>query len=334
MKKAFLLTLVLAVFLAVGCSVQQGSVPNNPPNTDTDVSLFGFRVNQGRVRSELASAFLWPISWKEKDYELKVGLINKASADMTVAVVMNVLAKRIEILRLWYEFISLEDAERSCRSEKFLMGLTEDELTALDEVIFPDDRWVPVPEAVPGEPGYELYAAFQECRANQAMRVQLDMEVNQFLMSINDDGNPVKEAQLLIAKELGVENSIPMNADGFIFEYGPNGKVSIRVTNFNNSGITQRSDRGDNRIKNVLLYKNRLYFTIPGVGEYAGVEHNFALERVQNLGSFQKYVRDDEGKIRKINVDLAHFRVTLEQVKGSVRRAGSGQIIGLFEEAY
>lgn len=333
MKKTFFMTLVLAAVLVIGCSVERGSVPHNPPNTDTDVSLFGFKVLHGRMRSELASLFLWPESWNEKDYELKVGKINRASAEMNAAIITNVLAKRMEINRLWYEFISLEKPEKSCRSEKFLMDLTEDELFALDEIVFSDDRWVSIPEVEPEDPGYDLYTAFQECRTNQALRVQLDAEINEFLASMDEEGSKVKEAKELIAQELGEENSIPLNQDGVLIEYLPTGEANIRVTNFNNSGITQRSNRGENRIKNVILYKNRLAFTIPGVGESAGTEYNVLLERVQNLGTFQKYTRDDNGAIRKVNVDLAQYRVTLEQISEAGKRTGAGQIIGLLEEA-
>jgi len=332
MKKIFLMALFSAVVLGVGCSVERGQVPHNPPNTDTDANLFGFKVLHGRMRSELASAFLWPVNWSERDYEIKVGKINRASAEMNAAIIENVLAKRMEINRLWYEFISLENPERNCRSEKFIMDLTEDELFALDEIVFSDDRWVPMPEVGPEDPGYDLYTAYQECRANQAQRVQLDAEINAFLMSMDEEGSKVKEAKELIAQELGEENSIPMNQDGVLIEYMPNGEVMIRVTNFNNSGITQRSNRGENRIKNVRLYKNRLSFTIPGVGDSAGKEYNLLLERVQNLGTFQKYVRDDNGDIRKVNVDLAQYRITVEEVAGSIKRTGAGQIIGLLEE--
>lgn len=333
MKKTFVtvfVSVVAASVLISGCSVQRGTVPNHPPNTDTDVATFGFNVMHGRLMSQIVSAFLWPVGWSEKEYEIKVGKINQASRDMNEANIVNVLAKRIAITTLWNQFLDLK-----CVDEKFLIDLTEDELYTLDEVVFSEDRWVLVPEVEPGQPGYDLFSVSQKCRQNQDQRVQLDNEIADFQSSMDEDGSKVKEAKELIAAELGDENAIEIDQNGVIVEFSAEGSPFIRVSNFNGSGVTQRSNRGENRIKDVSFVKNRLWFTVPGVGEHEGTDYRFLLERIKNQGSYKKRVRDDYGQVREISIDIAVFKGDFQMiVGGKVVRSGAAQILGLLESAY
>src|SRR5262249_11396904 len=159
------------------------------------------------------------------------------------------------------------------RSDKFVMDLTEAEIFALDDIEFSDDRWVSIPQVQPGQPGYEIYEASQKCLNNQARRMQLKAEISEFQSTLDQDGSKMKEAVELIAREIGAENSIPVANDAFMIEFLADGNVQIRVTNFNKSGITQRSYKGEHPIRDVSFRKNRLYFTIPGVGENAGTDY-------------------------------------------------------------
>ncbi len=319
--------LATAAFIT-GCSVKGGSVASNPPKTEVDMSQFGFTVTKGRLKSEIVSALMWPTKWSEKDFEIKVGKINKASKAMNDENIENVLRKRSRIRTLWYQFL-----DEKCVSETLLKDLTEDEKFTLDEMIWSDDRWVEVQAAEPNKPGYELYMKAQLCRTNQDQRVKLDSEISEFQSKMDEDGSKIKEAKKLISEELGDENSITLNQQGFSFELGANGENLIRVRDFNQSGITQRSDGGEFPIKDVTVVKNRVWFTIPGVGPNAGKEYRFELERVKNLDSSFKRTRGDNGEIRQLFVDLALFKGDFKLIEyGAVVRKGAAQVLGFMEE--
>jgi hypothetical protein len=320
--------------LAAGCSVKRGSVPNNPPDTQTHVEVFGHNVTQGRFSSTMASALLWPTAWDEKAYEANIREINTASKKMNEANINNVVLKGQKKLALWKTFVA-----DGCIENYINIGsMTPNQARRGGVKEWPTKKWKKPTVVAPDQPGYSDFqtaqSGFDKCWSNQVERKAIQAEVEDFQTQLSDEKSEINVAKSMIAEKLGADNlpAISQGANEFIF--GSDGQVTIRLEGFNGSGITQKTDeteKPETAIRDVKFVKNRLSFVVPGVGENAGVDFRFELERGYNILSFERdeKVPDTVDEYRVVKVDLALFRGKLfKLVGGKVVQKGAAQFTG------
>jgi hypothetical protein len=328
--------LAFSVF-ALGCSVKRGSVPNNPPDTQTHVETFGHKVTEGQFSSDMASALLWPLSWDEKAYEANINEINTASKKLNQTFIKNVTLKIRKKQAIWKDFV-----ESSCIENYIVL---DNKMTLEDARRGGPREWkrkkdwkLPTPVA-PDQPGHseylELQAGYDKCWQNQQDRKAIDAEISEFQTSLADEKSEINVTKGMIAARLGLENlpMIEQNKNEFIF--GEDGSVIVRLFNFNGSGVEQKSDETEKpelAIRDVKMVKNRLSFVVPGVGENAGIDFRFELERGHNVLSYENDgsvpETADEFGVRK-SVDLAIFKGKLLKLKGGkVVQKGAAQFTG------